>query len=246
LSRDSSNHDASRSNALTLVSKTQHYDRRSLFRPLHFVSEKTVGSKFRTVENNLPKHRTLSAENSSVCAAATTVTLAPVAQSEMAPFMTESQVVTCVQFEVDTPDIDWEDLNRIERCCKSSSMRVIGTDLSKSSDASRSPVEDFKADQRRRDLLAGEVSPAQHSVSNDFNQSSSSTHCRADNKRKQCNSVQDILSSLLAMTPPPSSGQDTSDTILVFDTPVSDYGLSYRQRALRNGQVYLRDSVVRT
>lgn len=64
-----------------------------------------------------------------------------------------------------------------------------------------------------------------------------SVNARVDCRKSFCHDRSEFFSTLHALTP---LENHCRNTVLVSDTPVSDYGLSYRQRALKAGNIRLR------
>jgi hypothetical protein len=131
--------------------------------------------------------------------------------------LTESQAHTVAQLEIDTPDMDW-----------------IASDHGKECPGNQ------HGDSRLTDFLLKSALDERQKASEVVKFGANNRSLKGVESKNPCRSVIDLLSSVLAMTPPPSVEADRISTVLAVDTPVSDYGLSYRQRALRRARFRTR------
>jgi hypothetical protein len=159
----------------------------------------------------------------------------------------ESQNLVNVAFEIDTPDMNWDSMNLVEKCVKSPEDRIAPVFPGAFDVYDDQPVSDagFVDEVKGRSSFANEGtrhcrdhSPVDRcetpaAVAEDqMNMDRPLSH----DAKQNCENVRDLLSSILAMTPPPSANKQADVVVLALDTPMSDYGLTYRERAIKNGR----------
>lgn len=231
---------SSNNSSSVLMSRTLPTHRRSKFRPLRFASDDTVLRESRPVARAISKRHSplgrLDAVTETAMPASSPVIEAAVTECDTTRArLTESQAERCGQLEIDTPDMDWDDLNPADISCHTAGVQICQRRLSVVELDSGVVSREIRCVTLKTFPVCEKVpNPVLADYGGVLNQDSSCHQESDDNSAK----VRDLLSSILAMTPPPSYNIDSA--VLANDTPVSDYELTYRQRALRNGRVRMR------
>jgi len=101
--------------------------------------------------------------------------------------------------------------------------------IDRSLDETQDPVE--------RVICAAELNEDMSEVLDRDEEETSISKANVDSRQLFCHDCPEVFSALNALTP---IENHCKFTLLVADTPVSDYGMSYRQRALRAGNIRLR------
>jgi hypothetical protein len=232
-------------NASTLTLKTLPAETRSIFRPLQFVGAKNVvAAKSRAAVRIMTKLRVSSDGRASVGDnASTPLSRHPVDRLRY----DDSEGVAGVPFEIDTPEVNWDSVNRQQPAAEGRFKPAIVQApevLDDQRAAGEGPINQ-SGDESSSANVGSTASRCRHPGTVDTHHVDTTvtddpaSPLNADPKQ-DCDNVRDVLSSILAMTPPPSGVERASMVILAEDTPLADYGLTYRERALKNARLRLR------
>ena len=145
-------------------------------------------------------------------------------------------------FDIDTPDMDWNDVMKnfptdINTPVANGDARNFRSSEKASTNYHGTHLSVGGSFQSCRELRSGHFSHATESGNDDNLTVRTGSGCNSCEKNTDrsvciCSNVRNMLSSVLALTPPPSADRDKCAKVLVYDTPTAEYDFSYRKRML--------------